>query len=372
MHNSTSATMRAIAIIAASALVISSAGFGAVFAYKIGIEHSLLLAALTVLFAVALEILKPLAVMSSFNAVLQGYLVRGACLAILAVVAICYSLVSELALTATSRGDLIAKRGGEQHQALTGKQEYEAALEELKLIHPSRSVVEARADILKLQAANRNISCEPLGGPVSRKVCPEIEALKGEIARTERRLHLQSVTAKYASDVRNTETGSLQRVADPGSAAIALYLAAVGIAVKIDVVSQWLNLVPVLALELGSALSMVLVNSFVPPKREMVLADDNHGSWERNRKEPRNVNSKGQLLLETEMRRQMRLRKEAATKILRELKNHNGSLNQSERDLADLIDADRNTTRRAMHDLGTAGMITHEPTKKGTKLVLLR
>jgi hypothetical protein len=46
----------------AVALVVASAGFGALFAYKVGIEHSILLAGLSVLMAVALEAVKPLAI----------------------------------------------------------------------------------------------------------------------------------------------------------------------------------------------------------------------------------------------------------------------------------------------------------------------
>ena len=57
-----------VATACATALVIASAGFGGVFAWKIGIEHSYLLACLTVLFAVALEGIKPLAISAAFLA----------------------------------------------------------------------------------------------------------------------------------------------------------------------------------------------------------------------------------------------------------------------------------------------------------------
>ena len=66
--------LRLVASACAVGLVVASAGFGAVFAWQIGIQHGFVLACLTVLFAVALEGIKPLAI----NAALQA-LDRGRC-----------------------------------------------------------------------------------------------------------------------------------------------------------------------------------------------------------------------------------------------------------------------------------------------------
>ena len=52
---------------AASSLVISSAGFGAVYAWTTGSEHGVVLGGLFVLMAVALEIAKPLAVATALT-----------------------------------------------------------------------------------------------------------------------------------------------------------------------------------------------------------------------------------------------------------------------------------------------------------------
>jgi hypothetical protein len=53
-------------------------------------------------------------------------------------------------------------------------------------------------------------------------------------------------------------------VADPGAASLAVYLAAIGIAISAETVATWLNLVPVIALELGSALAGILMASVSP------------------------------------------------------------------------------------------------------------
>jgi hypothetical protein len=53
--------------VAATALVVSSIGFGAVFAFKASIRGGILLAGLAVLMAAALEAIKPLAIPKRFK-----------------------------------------------------------------------------------------------------------------------------------------------------------------------------------------------------------------------------------------------------------------------------------------------------------------
>ena len=84
-----------------------------------GIQHGPLLAGLTVLMAVALEGIKPLAVASALASFRQLALVRGlllTLLTLLALVAITYSLTAELSLVAGSRGDLAASRDRAFHR----------------------------------------------------------------------------------------------------------------------------------------------------------------------------------------------------------------------------------------------------------------
>src|SRR5690349_16362577 len=101
---------KTLASIAAAGLIISSAGFGAVWAATAGAAHGPLMAGLMVLFAVGLEISKPLSAAAAFNAFRRFAIVRGSALALLAAVACAYSLTAELSLMAGARGDLIARR----------------------------------------------------------------------------------------------------------------------------------------------------------------------------------------------------------------------------------------------------------------------
>src|SRR5262245_38241993 len=84
-----------VAGISAAGLVLASAGFGALYAWGAGSAHGWLMASLTVLFAVALEVCKPLSVAAAFNAFKRFALVRGVALALLAVVSIAYSLTAD-------------------------------------------------------------------------------------------------------------------------------------------------------------------------------------------------------------------------------------------------------------------------------------
>lgn len=250
----------AIASIAATGLILSSAGFGAVYAWASGAEHGSLLASLMVMMAVALELAKPLAVASAFSAFRSWAVVRGAALALLALVAIAYSLTAELQLVATSRGDVVARREATIEQRDDRRDSVKAARAELATLAPSRSVAEVQADVVKVLADNPKAGdCSKLDGPVSRFVCPQVATLRGEIARAERRAELQGLIGKATN--QPAATAAAVKNADPGSTALATYLATIGISVSATRLTDWLVLVPVIALELGAALALLLVQS---------------------------------------------------------------------------------------------------------------
>jgi hypothetical protein len=76
-----------------------------------------LMAGLTVLMACALECAKPLAVVSALSALRNFAVIRGGALALLALVAVAYSLTAELSLMATARTDHIAQRTADSKAA---------------------------------------------------------------------------------------------------------------------------------------------------------------------------------------------------------------------------------------------------------------
>jgi hypothetical protein len=96
--------------VASTALVLSSIGFGSVFAFKASIHGGILLAGLAVLMAAALEAIKPLAIAQAFQAL--------------------GSLMS------ASRGDLTAERAQAQSSQTMARDAYERARAELSILKP--------------------------------------------------------------------------------------------------------------------------------------------------------------------------------------------------------------------------------------------
>src|SRR5690348_16941662 len=63
---------------------------------------------------------------------------------------------------------------------------------------------------------------------------------------------------------RVSSPGNTVSQADPGAASLTVYLGAMGWAASVEAVATWLNVVPVLAMEIGSASAGVLISSFKP------------------------------------------------------------------------------------------------------------
>lgn len=247
--------VRVLAICSAIGLVIASAGFGSVFAYRLGIQHSILLAGLSVLMALGLEGCKPLAIAYALR---SKSLINGLMLGSLGLVAVTYSLTSELSLVASSKGDQTAGRLAETNAALETvgrKQRIESELRSLGLVRPSETI---QAELTPLLSDKRLNNCLGwLENSRLRNTCIEkVSPLQAELGRAERKEKLEADLGKLPSAGVQTI-----KVGDPGSAALATYLGVLGFTVSTEKVAQWLILVPVLALELGSAFALVLVGS---------------------------------------------------------------------------------------------------------------
>src|SRR6476646_10063401 len=96
--------------VAATSIVIASAGFGAVYAARVGAYGGTTLAGLTILFAILLELSKPLAIQQALRCLGNWQPVRALLLSLLGTLAIAYSLTAELALMSATKGDLTAGR----------------------------------------------------------------------------------------------------------------------------------------------------------------------------------------------------------------------------------------------------------------------
>lgn len=312
---------RIVASTAAAGLVLASAGFGAVYAYAVGIQHGILLAGLTVVMALCLECVKPLAIHASVQAFQSWAPLRGVLMLALGLIAVAYSLTSELALMASNRGDMAAHRAQAVDQLVLAKERYDRSKAELAALKPSRTVQELEA----LQATCR--------------ACPSLEA---ELARAKRKQELENAMMASSGVIM---TAPAVASADPGSAALTTYLAALGLKLSPSVVSQWLTLVPVLALEIGSALAGLLIawSKVSPGVSPEFLSPVSHPST---------------------------IRDKVAEALLSHLKAQ-GVLDGSHRKLAQQFGTDRNAVGRAIEDLKRIGHVNVSASKRGTRLALV-
>ncbi len=332
----TTSAIRVVGVISATGLVLASAGFGGVFAYRVGVQHSILLAGLTVLMALALEAVKPLAIAAAFQSIASLKIVRGVLLTLLGLVAVAYSLTSELSLISMTRGDMAAERkaeGDAAKDARSERQRIESELASIGYVRPSQAV---RGELNAVLSNKKLNNCEGwLESLKLRTVCIEqVAPLRTELAKAERK-------EKLEAGLPTSGSAKIERQADPGSTALVTYLAALGIVVPAEIVAQWLNLVPVLALEIGSALAAVLVQAIGPG----VVQPAKTGTT----KTPA-------------------IRKAVEKRLAKEVKRR-GEIPASERGLAALLgNVSKSTVRRSIHSLAAAGLIALEASHQGTVL----
>jgi hypothetical protein len=322
--------------VASSALVLSSIGFGAVFAFKASIHGGIILAGLAVLMAAALKAIKPLAIAQAFQAFGNWSLGRGLALLFLGLIAVAYSITSELSLMSASRGDLAAEQAQARSSQTMAKDAYERARAELATLKPSE--IEA---VIARQSAN---GCGVNGNVSGKWVCPVPTALLSELSRAKRRSELEAVLQTNAAQVTS---GPAVASADPGSVNLATYLGALGLTVKPEAVAQWLALVPVLALEAGCALAGLLISA--------VRASEPQA--------PKRQKAGNATPLPTE-------RDKVAGAIVDHLKANGGAVRGSHRVLGAKLGANRNTINRALHSLAASGVVALSSSKAGSVLRL--
>lgn len=351
MTTHSTGALRLVASASAVALVIASAGFGAVFAWKIGIEHSYILACLTVLFAVGLEGIKPLAIAAAFHA--RSFM-TGLALLCLGLIAVAYSLTSELSLMASSRGDLKAHREQTSDVHRMAQERHLRAKAELAGLKATRPIQELEA-LLKVPSKER---CGVENG-TGKWVCPSKQGIQAELGRARRKAELESLLADQEKTLGETP---VSKIADPGSTALATYLGALGVVVSVEVVGQWLNLIPVLALELGSALAVVLVQT---------MGKKNHEPLPEPKAEPVIIVPEPATgLSKAKVPRVSAPRDAIARMVLNHIKNHGGSIRSTERGLAMVLNTSKPTIRRTIQAMASSGVLAIQADKTGTTLRL--
>lgn len=360
--------------VAAVGLVAASVGLGATYAFTTGMHHGVMVAWLLTLMAIALELAKPLAVAGVFTALRSLRLVRGLALAILGAVACVYSFTAELSLVAMSRGDLVAQRAVDARAAKERETASRLALDrlvradaELAAMPATRPTASLRAEIGGLLLTPGANGCAVIDGKVTREVCPQVAALRTELARAERRDELEALLAAPRPEPPPTGAASVA-AGDPGAEALAAFLALLGVVVTPAVISNWLVLVPVLALEVGSAFAGILAGT--PPSPTAVQDAAKSKQPEAEAPLAKGVVPAVQADDSSVGQENGTAREEVKKRIVEQLKASGGSKVSSERGLAKLLGTSKPTARRALQSLIIAGVIAAEATRNGTALRL--
>jgi hypothetical protein len=360
-----------------------------VYAWSTGSEHGIVLGALFVLMAVALEIAKPLAVATSLTSFRTWSLVRGGALALLAAVAIAYSLTSELTLLSGARGDLLAERQAKLKASTDAETDAKHArdrYEELASLPAARPVSELQRQITDLLLTPGADGCAEVNGRVSRTVCPLVHDLKAEKATAERRASLEAMVAQPLSIVAKPNEARVKD-ADPGAAALSAYTAALGFNLPAETISEWLALVPVLALEIGSALAGVLATCLRPEvsvgaKPEEVKPLQSVKVFtpvETPATKAKPVSAK------VVKKRRKRTRKGGGgsqggtgsggqrmpANVVDLLKAHGGRIEGGQRGIGKLLGIGKSRANELLHELAAAGSVILSTSKQGTSVQLI-
>jgi hypothetical protein len=347
---------RIVTATSAAALVAASAGFGAFYAWTTGYNHGPIIGALSVLMALGLEGAKPFAIEGVFTALRSWSLVRALALAALGSVAVAYSLSAELSLMAGTRADNAAQRSQASDTVATAKARYAAAQRELEALPMTRPVAAINAEIARLKTTRGLAPCDDTSAPgygaVTRRVCAQIAAQSAEAATSVRRDELQ---ATLHSAERDLAAAPLATDADPAASALVTFLAAAGVPSDAGTLSKWLALVPVLALEVGSALAVVLAAGTPArhvPAQERIAAEQGDGN--------------GPALSQSSPATGLK------AALLDHLKAHGGSIRSGQRGLAKALGTSTTELHRTVHALAATGLVGLSTAPSGTEVRLLR
>jgi uncharacterized membrane protein len=182
---------------------------------------------------------------------------RGVALGLLATVAVAYSLTAELTLMSMARADLVAERQAGAKTAKRADNQRDRVETELSKLANVRPAATVKAEIAGILADQRLANCRAMFDPRTRAACPRVASLKAELGNAERREKLEGDLAALQT---TAPAAAVDRPADPGAHAVGVFLTALGLSVPAGL-SEWMAIVGVISLEVGSALAGLLVAS---------------------------------------------------------------------------------------------------------------
>jgi hypothetical protein len=343
----TSRTARVLVSLAAVLLLVASAGFGMLFAWRVGSQHDTILGTLSVAMALGTELSKPFAISSAFLQLRQWNVIGAACLLLVGLLAVCYSLQAELTFMSMTRSDLVAQRASISDAVNRAEQRYKEVVTQL--------------DTLK---------------PVSNKE-RDLNSYLARRAELQTELH----TAEH-----DRQSAPVVSAPDPGAMALSVYAASLGAKVDPAVLGLWLPLIGVLALELGAAFSVVLVRSVAGAQVAHVAQAHSTGDVvahseapavstdERAPPQPTVSQKRATLAKHRQKRRDdddQAPRKRGLSGLLDAVQASSGKVvSLSQRKLARQIGVSRRTLERALRDAAAAGAVVIDTGKTETRLSL--
>ena len=344
---------RAIALCGVGLLIGASACLGAYYGYTIGAHIHLALGAIFASAALGGEILKPLAIVAAVDAAKHRQLVPSLACSLLAIVCIAYSFTAELSLSATSRSDQSAQRAHTADIVAATRASRDRALTELQAIAPARPVAELRplADKLRM-TPGANGCMSPPDGPISRRVCSQVEALKAEAARALRRVELEQTIKEAAT--RLAELRHVSDTANPAAVALGVYTAALGFPTSPNELAPWLALIPVLFLEFGSAFGLLAVRQLASSSPGKPLPPPNSDTG-------RTV-----ACSDDEDDRGPKL----GARVLKLIETSGGKIEGGQRGIAKALGISKSRVNELLHELAVAGRVRLDTCRKGTTVRL--
>lgn len=190
--------------------------------------------------------------------------------AVAAWVATAMSLVAGFSFQTISRTELSTKHAAAVKQQSDARAAYERAIERRRLAKSELGTLPIAQPAKAIQAQIRAIMKTPgvecdapknsrRYGPISKRWCPRVEALKANLAVAKRRLELLAIINKEVkSPSANTKRAETNDVAAP-SLAFANILNSIGIRTTADFVGAFALLFYVAGLEIGSSRAVMLV-----------------------------------------------------------------------------------------------------------------
>lgn len=344
-----SSQLRTVAATGAILLVSASAALGSYYGFVVGSHQHVLLGIVFAGAALGGELLKPFAVHEAITSFGRWHVLRGVACLLLATVCVIYSLAAELSLAAGSRGDLAASRQVQAQAVAARAGTLRRAQDELSTLPASRPAKLVKAEIDRLLLTPGAEGCVQINGRVTREICPKVASLKSELAIAERRVTLERTIAKSG----NATVEHVVQSGDPLAGAVAVYAGALGWSWSPEAVLPWLALIPVLFLEIGSALAVVVVRSVGGPPPQIPVVDEVEV-----------------VQAQPVKRRSKKPQERALGAMADRLQRAGGIIEGSQRQLAKKLGTSKTTVHRAIHGLVAAGLATASVSQAGTRLVL--